>query len=123
MTVKKIELTSASTNARVHRLAAAEASRPPARANNTAQNSSVKAVKTSTQFTPPSSIGIVKIGSTESQSVMERKACTRLLPTTMDLAVNGVRNNSPNVPSLFSRLKQSAVNAGTITQMVTKIVV
>jgi hypothetical protein len=56
-------------------------------------------------------------GSTASHKVNARNACTNPLPTTMRIAVSGVKKSKPSVPSRFSRAMQSALMAGTITQI------
>src|ERR1043166_826956 len=95
----------------------ADAINPAASARKIAQNSNANALATSSQVTPPKSIATARKGTTSSTQVEARMKWTKLLPSTMARALNGVKNIRPSVSSRFSRARQSAVKVGTKIQM------
>src|ERR1035438_2876511 len=89
---------------------------PAAIPNRTAFACPTAAINTQRQSTPPRNRGSPRTGNAAKNNVSARRTGMAALPAITSSTVNGVRNNSPRVPSGFSRLTQSAVISGTRIQ-------
>src|SRR5579883_1190529 len=110
-------ITAEPAKARVHIRVTEEAKTPAPSPRQTELKFTKSDIEICRQSTPPAKKHTVIIGSTASHNVNERSPWAKPFAYTTSAALNGVRNSSGKVPSLRSRLMQSAVNKGTRIQI------